>query len=77
MVLLRGGRAQDLPGVRYFFCFIAVFFSVVTIARYKIVRGAYDLGGVVGRMTARSKYGGEFRNASDKQLAVSQACLSL
>ncbi|EJC98001.1 ribosomal protein S12 [Fomitiporia mediterranea MF3/22] len=40
VVLVRGGRAQDLPGVRY-----------------KIVRGAYDLGGVVNRMTARSKYG--------------------
>ncbi|KAI5122451.1 hypothetical protein M0805_008763 [Coniferiporia weirii] len=40
VVLVKGGRAQDLPGVRY-----------------KIVRGAYDLGAVVNRMTARSKYG--------------------
>ncbi|KAI5986141.1 mitochondrial 30S ribosomal protein S12 [Pisolithus albus] len=40
VVLVRGGRAQDLPGVRY-----------------KIVRGALDFGGVVGRMSARSKYG--------------------
>ncbi|KAF8508212.1 ribosomal protein S12/S23-domain-containing protein [Gautieria morchelliformis] len=42
VVLVRGGRVQDLPGVRY-----------------KIVRGALDLGGVVNRMTRRSKYGGE------------------
>ncbi|KLO17282.1 ribosomal protein S12/S23 [Schizopora paradoxa] len=40
VVLVKGGRAQDLPGVRY-----------------KVVRGAYDLGGVVNRMTARSRYG--------------------
>jgi len=40
VVLVRGGRAQDLPGVRY-----------------KIVRGALDLGGVVNRSSARSKYG--------------------
>ncbi|KAL4081074.1 hypothetical protein J3A83DRAFT_4355930 [Scleroderma citrinum] len=40
VVLVRGGRAQDLPGVRY-----------------KIVRGALDFGGVVGRMSARSRYG--------------------
>lgn len=26
--------------------------------RYKIVRGAMDLGGVAGRTTSRSKYGG-------------------
>ncbi|KAG6896456.1 hypothetical protein C0992_008179 [Termitomyces sp. T32_za158] len=40
VVLIRGGRAQDLPGVGY-----------------KVVRGAMDLGGVVGRATARSRYG--------------------
>lgn len=40
VVLVRGGRAQDLPGVGY-----------------KVVRGAMDFGGVVGRMTARSRYG--------------------
>ncbi|KAH7102550.1 hypothetical protein BKA62DRAFT_590073, partial [Auriculariales sp. MPI-PUGE-AT-0066] len=40
VVLVRGGRAQDLPGVRY-----------------KIVRGAMDLSGVVNRSQARSKYG--------------------
>jgi len=40
IVLVRGGRVPDLPGVRY-----------------KIVRGKYDIGGVVGRKTSRSKYG--------------------
>ncbi|KAI0754968.1 ribosomal protein S12 [Daedaleopsis nitida] len=40
VVLIRGGRAQDLPGVRY-----------------KVVRGTLDFSGVVGRVTARSKYG--------------------
>ena len=42
VVLIRGGRTKDLPGVRY-----------------KVVRGAQDLNGVVGRLRARSKYGGE------------------
>lgn len=40
VVLVRGGRVQDLPGVRY-----------------HIVRGSHDLGGVAGRVCARSKYG--------------------
>ncbi|KAJ7095969.1 ribosomal protein S12 [Mycena belliarum] len=40
VVLVRGGRAQDLPGVQY-----------------KVVRGALDLGGVVNRARARSRYG--------------------
>jgi len=40
VVLVRGGRAQDLPGVQY-----------------KVVRGALDLGGVVNRSRARSRYG--------------------
>ncbi|KAI1789616.1 ribosomal protein S12 [Ganoderma leucocontextum] len=40
VVLIRGGRTQDLPGVRY-----------------KIVRGTLDFSGVVGRVSARSKYG--------------------
>jgi len=39
-VLIRGGRARDIPG-----------------SKYKVVRGALDLRGVVGRSTARSKYG--------------------
>ncbi|KAH8173431.1 ribosomal protein s12/S23 domain-containing protein [Sarocladium implicatum] len=40
VVLVRGGRAQDCPGVRY-----------------RLVRGALDLGGVANRTTSRSKFG--------------------
>lgn len=40
IVLVRGGRVKDLPGVKY-----------------HIVRGKYDLLGVDGRKTSRSKYG--------------------
>jgi small subunit ribosomal protein S12 len=40
VVLVRGGRVPDLPGVKY-----------------KLVRGKFDLSGVVNRSTSRSKYG--------------------
>ncbi len=40
IVLVRGGRVKDLPGVKY-----------------HIVRGKFDLFGVEGRKTSRSKYG--------------------
>jgi small subunit ribosomal protein S12 len=40
IVLVRGGKRKDLPGVKYI-----------------CVRGKYDLAGVVGRKTSRSKYG--------------------
>lgn len=40
IVLVRGGRVKDLPGVKY-----------------HIVRGKFDLAGVDGRKTSRSKYG--------------------
>jgi small subunit ribosomal protein S12 len=40
MVLIRGGRIPDLPGVKY-----------------HIIRGKYDLAGVLNRKTSRSKYG--------------------
>ncbi|PLW22282.1 hypothetical protein PCANC_12763 [Puccinia coronata f. sp. avenae] len=40
VVLIRGGRTQDLIGLKY-----------------KIIRGALDFAGVVGRRTSRSKYG--------------------
>lgn len=40
IVLVRGGRVADLPGVRY-----------------HIVRGKYDMTGVVGRKQGRSRYG--------------------
>ena len=40
VVLVRGGRVQDLPGIKY-----------------TIVRGHYDVAGVEGRVSSRSKYG--------------------
>ncbi len=40
IVLVKGGRVKDLPGVKY-----------------HIVRGKYDLAGVEGRKSSRSKYG--------------------
>lgn len=40
IVLVRGGRVKDLPGVKY-----------------HIIRGKFDLLGVEGRKTSRSKYG--------------------
>lgn len=40
IVLVRGGRVKDLPGVKY-----------------HLVRGKYDLAGVVNRQTSRSVYG--------------------
>lgn len=47
VVLIRGGRVKDLPGVRY-----------------KVVRGALDATGVIGRKKSRSKYG---TKSSDKK----------
>ena len=55
IVLVRGGRVKDLPGVKY-----------------HIVRGKFDLLGVDGRKTSRSKYGtkrGQGGNVSGKPLA--------
>jgi small subunit ribosomal protein S12 len=40
IVLVRGGRVPDLPGVKY-----------------HLVRGKYDLQGLITRKTSRSKYG--------------------
>ena len=40
IVLVRGAKVRDLPGVKY-----------------KCVRGKYDLLGIPGRKTSRSKYG--------------------
>ena len=53
-----GGRTQDLPGLkrvglRAFIRCKADRFP----CRYKIIRGALDLGGVAGRAVSRSKYG--------------------
>ena len=44
IVLVRGGRVQDLPGVKY-----------------HLVRGKYDLLGILKRKTSRSKYGTKLR----------------
>ena len=48
VVLVRGGRVSDCPGVRL---------GDLLMSRYKVVRGALDCQGVVGRVTSRSKYG--------------------
>ena len=40
IVLVKGGKVRDLPGVKY-----------------HIVRGKFDLAGVEGRKSSRSKYG--------------------
>ena len=40
IVLVRGGRVKDLPGVKY-----------------HLVRGKFDLSGVEGRKSSRSRYG--------------------
>jgi len=40
VVLVRGGRVKDLPGVRY-----------------HLIRGVYDLQGILSRKNSRSKYG--------------------
>jgi small subunit ribosomal protein S12 len=40
VVLVRGGRVKDLPGVKY-----------------HLIRGGFDLGGLVKRRQGRSKYG--------------------
>jgi len=41
IVMIRGGRVKDLPGIRY----------------YHIIRGTLDTAGVAGRKQSRSKYG--------------------
>ena len=40
VVLVRGGRVKDLPGVRY-----------------HMIRGKFDLKGVINRKQGRSKFG--------------------
>ena len=52
IVLVRGGRVKDLPGVKY-----------------HIVRGKYDLLGVEGRKTSRSKYGAKLDRGGGKAAA--------
>jgi small subunit ribosomal protein S12 len=52
IVLVRGGRVKDLPGVKY-----------------HIVRGKFDLQGVEGRKTSRSKYGTKLQRGGAKAAA--------
>lgn len=53
IVLVRGGRVKDLPGVKY-----------------HIVRGKFDLLGVEGRKTSRSKYGAKRGGAGAPKVAT-------
>lgn len=61
VVLIRGGRVQDVPGVRWVMA--CRYFdhrarcSHFRRHRYHLVRGALDFGGVANRTTSRSKYG--------------------
>lgn len=54
IVMVRGGRVKDLPGVKY-----------------HVVRGKLDTTGVVGRQTARSRYGTKKGGTSKTQAPVS------
>ncbi len=55
IVLVRGGRVKDLPGVKY-----------------HIVRGKFDLQGVDGRKSSRSKYGVK-RSGGEARVVAGQA----
>lgn len=54
IVMVRGGRVKDLPGVKY-----------------HIVRGKYDMTGVVGRKQGRSRYGTKLSGVQAVKVAVS------
>lgn len=56
IVMVRGGRVKDLPGVKY-----------------HLVRGKFDLSGVVGRKTSRSKYGAKNNSGAVKTVRNTQA----
>lgn len=56
IVLVRGGRVKDLPGVKY-----------------HLVRGKFDLAGVVGRQQGRSKYGAKSGGAPAAPRAAAPA----
>ncbi len=53
IVLVRGGRVKDLPGVKY-----------------HIVRGKFDLLGVEGRKSSRSKYGAKRSSSVGEQKVI-------
>ena len=56
LVLVRGGRVKDLPGVRYKIVRGGRVKDLPGV-RYKIVRGALDTQAVKNRKQARSRYG--------------------
>ena len=39
-------------------------YALVIFLRYKVVRGTLDFGGVINRVNARSRYGGELHSIS-------------
>ena len=60
IVLIRGGRVKDLPGVRYHIVRGSLDTAGVKDlpgVRYHIVRGSLDTAGVKDRKKSRSKYG--------------------
>lgn len=59
IVLVRGGRVKDLPGVKY-----------------HLVRGKYDLAGVVGRKQGRSRYGTKSGGGGPAPRAAAAATLT-
>ena len=56
IVLIRGGRVKDLPGVRYHIVRGGRVKDLPGV-RYKIIRGTLDTSGVKDRKQARSRYG--------------------
>ncbi len=69
VVLIRGGRVKDLPGVRYHIVRDSLDTQGVKDlpgVRYHIVRGALDTLGVDKRRQGRSKYGAK-RPKADKK----------
>jgi len=58
IVLVRGGRRKDLPGIKY-----------------TIVRGHYDLAGVEGRKSSRSRYGTKKSGVVTPAMTASESAL--
>ena len=64
VVLVRGGRSQDCPGVRYHLVRGAMdLVSSVLIGRWHYILIQLLKGGVGSRITARSKYGTKVRDS--------------
>ena len=62
VVMIRGGRVKDLPGVRYH-----IRVKDLPGVRYHIIRGTLDAQGVANRMQGRSKYGAKRPKAAKKK----------